>query len=190
MAKINLTGYEQPLEYYRQWELAALCEKYMVNGRTGGFRKVKKSILIQWLKEDKDYISNNPKIDPAKAPRRAAERDNRIKAILEKIYKGTFNSREIMEDVISVLTPSGYPPMAGGYYTYIYYAKTKKIYYDQHPLVTIDSVNGDHFYAYNIHWPQMRHYVQECISGSLYKINKKEYDTLRKLSYKKIVYNE
>lgn len=191
---ISFTGYEKPLEQYKQWELAKLAEKYAIGGKTTGFRKVKKSVLIQWLKDDPDFKDADPNLkeEDKKKNRRLDQRrrkNNRLYDVY-KNYKNLGGPRDIMNSIISALNASTvYPPRPGKYYTFVYYAKTKKIAFDRHPLIMAESVNEEHFYGYNFHWPEMRHYIFDGIVDGLYELNRKEYDLLRKIPYKEIIIN-
>jgi hypothetical protein len=194
MADSTFTGYEKPLEQYKQWELARLAEKYAVGGKTTGFRKVKKSVLIKWLKDDPDFRDADPNLKPEdkKKNRRAEQRKRKNNRLydLSKNYDELGGPREIMDAIISALNSSSiYPPTPGKYYTMIYYAKTENIAFDRHPLIMVESVAGNHFYGYNFHWPEMRHYISSGVSDGLYEINRREYDILRKIPYKEILFN-
>jgi hypothetical protein len=191
-----LTGYEKPLGDYTRDELIEIAEFHTIyyttasgKGSTGGYKRLKKEQLISIIKNDPDYIRENPK-----APRRT---DGKILTNRFSDFKKSLNGSEkpdkLMNEIMSILsgTESAYP-LPGRYYTYIYYAKTPKILYDQHPLILAGDMLPKGFLGFNYHLGKIRQYNtvdgDRLVSG-LYELSQKEFATLRSVSYRKLIQN-
>jgi hypothetical protein len=191
-----LTGYEKPLGDYTKDELIEIAEFHTIyyttaggTGSTGGYKRLKKEQLISIIKNDPDYISANPK-----APRRidGKIRTNRF-SDFKKSLNGTEKPDKLMNEILSILsgTESAYP-LPGRYYTYIYYAKTPKILYDQHPLILGGDMLPKGFLGFNYHLGKIRQYNtadgDRLVSG-LYELSQQEFATLRSVPYRKLIQN-
>ena len=191
-----LTGYEKPLDEYTRDELIEIAEFYTIyyttasgKGSIGGYKRLKREQLISIIKNDRDYISKNPK-----APRRIDGKilTNRF-SDFKKSLNGTEKPDRLMNEIISILsgTESAYP-LPGRYYTYIYYAKTPKILYDQHPLILAGDMLPKGFLGFNYHLGKIRQYNtvdgDRLVSG-LYELSQKEFATLRSVPYRKLIQN-
>ena len=198
-----LTGYEKPLGDYTKDELIEIAVSYTVfyttasgKGSYGGYKRLKKEQLISIIKNDRDYISKNPK-----APRRIDGKilTNRF-SDFKKSLNGTEKPDRLMNEIMSILsgTESAYP-LPGRYYTYIYYAKTPKILYDQHPLILAGGPYLNGFIGINYHLedvvdklPPIRQYNtadgDRLVSG-LYELSQQEFATLRSVPYRKLIQN-
>jgi hypothetical protein len=191
-----LTGYEKPLGDYTRNELIEIAEFHKIYyttssgaGSIGGYKRLKKEQLISIIKNDSDYISANPK-----APRRIDGKilTNRF-SDFKKSLKGSEKPDKLMNEIISILsgTESAYP-LPGRYYTYIYYAKTPKILYDQHPLILAGDMLPKGFLGFNYHLGKIRQYNtvdgDRLVSG-LYELSQKEFATLRSVPYRKLIQN-
>jgi hypothetical protein len=191
-----LTGYEKPLGDYTKDELIEIAVSYTVfyttasgKGSYGGYKRLKKEQLISIIKNDRDYISKNPK-----APRRIDGKilTNRF-SDFKKSLNGTEKPDRLMNEIMSILsgTESAYP-LPGKYYTYIYYAKTPKILYDQHPLILAGDMLPKGFLGFNYHLGKIRQYNtadgDRLVSG-LYELSQKEFATLRSVPYRKLIQN-
>ena len=191
-----LTGYEKPLGDYTKDELIEIAVSYTVfyttasgKGSYGGYKRLKKEQLISIIKNDRDYISKNPK-----APRRI---DGKILTNRFSDFKKSLNGSEkpdkLMNEIMSILsgTESAYP-LPGKYYTYIYYAKTPKILYDQHPLILAGGPYLNGFIGFNYHLGKFRQYNtadgDRLVSG-LYELSQQEFATLRSVPYRKLIQN-
>ena len=191
-----LTGYEKPLGDYTRDELIEIAEFHTIyyttasgKGSTGGYKRLKKEQLISIIKNDPDYIRENPK-----APRRT---DGKILTNRFSDFKKSLNGSEkpdkLMNEIMSILsgTESAYP-LPGRYYTYIYYAKTPKILYDQHPLILAGDMLPKGFLGFNYHLGKIRQYNtvdgDRLVSG-LYELSQKEFATLRSVPYRKLIQN-
>jgi hypothetical protein len=191
-----LTGYEKPLGDYTKDELIEIAVSYTVfyttasgKGSYGGYKRLKKEQLISIIKNDRDYISKNPK-----APRRI---DGKILTNRFSDFKKSLNRSEkpdkLMNEIMSILsgTESAYP-LPGKYYTYIYYAKTPKILYDQHPLILAGGPYLNGFIGFNYHLGKFRQYNtadgDRLVSG-LYELSQQEFATLRSVPYRKLIQN-
>ena len=191
-----LTGYEKPLDEYTRDELIEIAEFHTIyyttasgKGSTGGYKRLKKEQLISIIKNDRDYIRANPK-----APRRIDGKilTNRF-SDFKKSLNGTEKPDRLMNEIMSILsgTESAYPSQ-GRYYTYIYYAKTPKILYDQHPLILAGDMLPKGFIGFNYHLGKIRQYNtvdgDRLVSG-LYELSQKEFATLRSVPYRKLIQN-
>jgi len=191
-----LTGYEKPLGDYTKDELIEIAEFHTVYyttasgvGKLSGYRRLTKDQLISIIKNDSDYIRDNPK-----APRRI---DGRIRtnrfSDFKKSLNGTEKPDKLMNEILSILsgTESAYP-LPGRYYTYIYYAKTPKILYDQHPLILAGDMLPKGFLGFNYHLGKIRQYNtadgDRLVSG-LYELSQQEFATLRSVPYRKLIQN-
>ena len=191
-----LTGYEKPLDEYSRDELIEIAVSYTVfyttasgKGSYGGFKRLKKEQLISIIKNDRDYIRANPK-----APRRI---DGKVLTNRFSDFKKSLNGSEkpdkLMNEIMSILsgTESAYP-LQGRYYTYIYYAKTPKILYDQHPLILAGDMLPKGFLGFNYHLGKIRQYNtvdgDRLVSG-LYELSQQEFATLRSVPYRKLIQN-
>ena len=191
-----LTGYEKPLDEYTREELIEIAEFHTIyyttasgKGSTSGYKRLKKEQLISIIKNDRDYISKNPK-----APRRIDGKilTNRF-GDFKKSLNGTEKPDRLMNEIMSILsgTESAYP-LQGRYYTYIYYAKTPKILYDQHPLILAGDMLPKGFLGFNYHLGKIRQYNtadgDRLVSG-LYELSQQEFATLRSVQYRKLIQN-
>ena len=191
-----LTGYEKPLGDYTKDELIEIAVSYTVfyttasgKGSYGGYKRLKKEQLISIIKNDRDYIRANPK-----TPRRIDGKilTNRF-GDFKKSLNGTEKPDRLMNEIMSILsgTESAYP-LQGRYYTYIYYAKTPKILYDQHPLILAGDMLPKGFLGFNYHLGKIRQYNTEdgdrLVSG-LYELSQQEFATLRSVPYRKLIQN-
>ena len=191
-----LTGYEKPLDEYTREELIEIAEFHTIyyttasgKGSIGGYKRLKKEQLISIIKNDRDYISKNPK-----APRRI---DGKILTNRFSDFKKSLNQTEkpdkLMNEIMTILsgTESAYP-LQGRYYTYIYYAKTPKILYDQHPLILAGDMLPKGFIGFNYHLGKIRQYNtvdgDRLVSG-LYELSQQEFATLRSVPYRKLIQN-
>lgn len=191
-----LTGYEKPLNDYTKEQLIEIAKSYSIyyrtasgQGKIGGYSRLTKEQLINLIKIDRDYIISNPKSPRIPGGKRIL---NRFKNFKESLM-GTENSQELMNEILSRLEGSESPyPIAGKYYTYIYYAATPKIIYDQHPLIKAGDLLPTGFRGFNYHLRKIRQYNtvdgDRLISG-LYELNEQEFTTLRMIPYAKIVQN-
>ena len=191
-----LTGYEKPLDEYTRDELIEIAEFHTIyhttasgKGSTGGYKRLKREQLISIIKNDRDYIRANPK-----APRRIDGKilTNRF-SDFKKSLNGTEKPDKLINEIMTILsgTESAYP-LPGRYYTFIYYAKTPKILYDQHPLILAGDMLPKGFLGFNYHLGKIRQYNtvdgDRLVSG-LYELSQKEFATLRSVPYRKLIQN-
>ena len=97
----------------------------------------------------------------------------RITPVLDKLI-GTEAPDDLMADILEVLTEGGKVPEAGNFYTFIYFAQTPDIQYDQHPLVAVTDLFEWGFRGLNYHWGQVRQYTWNEIAGGIYEIYPEE----------------
>jgi hypothetical protein len=193
---MTLTGYEKPLDQYTQKELAQIAKSYKIYyktasglGKLSGYDRLKKEVLINIIKTDLDYVEANPKL-----PRRVGskKKTNQLKNLKESLLE-IENPQELMNEILSRLSGSEVPfPTPGRYYTYIYYAKTPRILYDQHPLILAGDILPKGFRGFNFHLGKIRQYNTEdgdrLVSG-LYELSREEFSTLLTIPYRKLVQN-
>tara|TARA_Y100000015_G_scaffold15518_1_gene14858 strand:+ start:944 stop:1288 length:345 start_codon:yes stop_codon:yes gene_type:complete len=91
---------------------------------------------------------------------------------------------EVMQLLSDTVTPI---PDVGGFYTFIYNAKTPNIRYDQHPLIACTEVLQWGFRGINLHLRKPRQYTWEEVVGQLYIVQYDEVDDLLKIPYGKEV---
>jgi len=91
---------------------------------------------------------------------------------------------KIMELLNSTITPI---PDVGGFYTFIYNAKTPNISYDQHPLIACTEVLRWGFRGINLHLRKSRQYTWDEVAGQLYIVQYDEVDDLMKIPYRKMI---
>ena len=82
-----------------------------------------------------------------------------------------------MSLLLDVLSPSTIVPRPDKYYTFIYKAKTPRLQYDQHPLITCDSIFSWGFTGVNEHWGYIRKYTWNEVLSNLYELNEEEFQT-------------
>jgi len=104
---------------------------------------------------------------------------------LEENVKGLTNPEDIMSEIMKVLDDTVSYPQVGNYYTFIYYAKTPDIIYDQHPLVAVTSVEDWGFRGFNFHWNKMRSYTWQEVYSKLHIVENDEIVFLRNIQYAK-----
>ena len=108
---------------------------------------------------------------------------NRIERIKDKII-GMTDPEDQMMEIMSALNGTVTPvPDPGGYYTFVYNAKTPNIEYDQHPLIACTGVYQWGFVGINMHWRQSRAYTWAELAGQLYIVDIDEFDDLKNINY-------
>lgn len=117
-------------------------------------------------------------------PRKTLQQRNRSRlAGLVKKFIGTETADDIMIEIMSVLTESSGPPVAGKYYVFVYNAKTPNIQYDQNPFVYVKKVYNWGFVGLNYHWGKERQYTWDEIAGKMYEVYQSEIEDLKRLSF-------
>jgi hypothetical protein len=193
---MSLTGYEKPLKDYTKEQLVEIAKSYTIyyksasgQGKLSGYNRLTKEQLINIIKNDVDYIEANPKL-----PRKVGgkRKTNQLKNLKESLL-GIESPQELMNEILSRLSGSERPfPVPGRYYTYIYYAKTPGILYDQHPLILAGDILPKGFRGFNFHLGKIRQYNTQdgdrLVSG-LYELSREEFSTLLSIPYGKLVQN-
>ena len=193
-----ITGYEKPLDQFSKNELVELAKKYMVYyqtssgiGKMSGYSKLTKEQLVNLLKNDEGYVKANPK--GPRGPRGPIRPANRFEKLKESLM-GTETPEELMDEILRLAegTQRSYIE-TGKYYTFVYYAKTKGIRYDRHPLIRGGVILPKGFNGLNFHWfNQIRQYNTadgDRLVSPLYEVTGSELNTLRKIPYRKIIQN-
>lgn len=110
-----------------------------------------------------------------------------LREIFEKEQYGT--PERMMTIIADTFSDSISPPQPGSYFTYRYIAKTPDILYDQHPLIACFSVQSWGFSGINFHLSDFRNYTWEELNSPLYKIKTEEFNYLKTLPYRKLLYS-
>ena len=101
---------------------------------------------------------------------------------LQEQIEGLTSADDIMMNIMEVFSQTELVPDTGGYYTFVYNAKTPGV-YDEFPLVAVTFVERWGFQGLNFHWGTSRNYTWQEVVGRLHVINNDEIDYLRSLSY-------
>ena len=105
-----------------------------------------------------------------------------------QINNSTNDPEEMMMQIMDLLSGTVTPiPDVGGFYTFIYNAKTPNIRYDQHPLIACTEVLRWGFRGINLHLRKSRQYTWDEVAGQLYIVQYDEVDDLMKIPYRKMV---
>ena len=105
-----------------------------------------------------------------------------------QINNSTNDPEEMMMKIMELLSGTVTPiPDVGGFYTFIYNAKTPNISYDQHPLIACTEVLRWGFRGINLHLRKSRQYTWDEVAGQLYIVEYDEVDDLMKIPYRKMV---
>ena len=105
-----------------------------------------------------------------------------------QINNSTNDPEEMMMQIMDLLSDTVTPiPDVGGFYTFIYNAKTPNISYDQHPLIACTEVLRWGFRGINLHLRKSRQYTWDEVAGQLYIVEYDEVDDLMKIPYRKMV---
>ena len=105
-----------------------------------------------------------------------------------QINNNTNDPEEMMMQIMDLLSGTVTPiPDVGGFYTFIYNAKTPNISYDQHPLIACTEVLRWGFRGINLHLRKSRQYTWDEVAGQLYIVEYDEVDDLMKIPYRKMV---
>jgi hypothetical protein len=186
----TLTGYEKSLNQYTKEELVQIAEKYTIyyigdsgEGKTSGYRRLTKEKLISIIKNDDDYKDANPKINNRPI--------NRIQPLVNKL-NGNEKPEVIMNTILDVLGEGSNYVNSGKYYTFLYYAKTPKITYDQHPLILAGEMTPTGFFGFNYHWvgrgtSPIRQYTYPEVASPFFEVSIREFYSLRQLPYAKFI---
>jgi len=105
-----------------------------------------------------------------------------------QINNSTNDPEEMMMKIMELLNSTVTPiPDVGGFYTFIYNAKTPNISYDQHPLIACTDVLRWGFRGINLHLRKSRQYTWDEVAGQLYIVQYDEVDDLMKIPYRKMI---
>jgi hypothetical protein len=86
---------------------------------------------------------------------------NRFKEEDENRILSMTDPDDMMLEIMEILTDVEVIPDVGGYYTFIYQAKTPRVEYDQFPLIACVGVFEWGFRGLNYHWGDFRNYTWE-----------------------------
>ena len=108
---------------------------------------------------------------------------SRIEPVLSEI-NSTMDSEDQMLKIMQTLNDTVTPiPDVGGFYTFIYNAKTPRIQYDQHPMVGVTDVFRWGFRGVNFHWDKIRNYTWQEVPGQLHLVRQSEIQSLLDIPY-------
>jgi len=114
----------------------------------------------------------------------------RIRELKRKIEdSGTKDPEDLMMIIMEVLKEDSIYPEVGKFYTFRYAAKTPKIKYDRHPLITMLSYDDKGFEGLNVHWRTRRRYNWEQVMSSFHVLEREEFNALRRIPYARFVIN-
>jgi hypothetical protein len=113
---------------------------------------------------------------------------SRIQMLKDAISQATDSPDELMAIIQKIFDDTEPYPRPGNIYTFVYTAITPRIFYDQHPLLMVESVNLSGFKGFNVHWPDHRNYLWENVTGVFHRVQKgEEFDYLHDVPYRKIL---
>ena len=116
--------------------------------------------------------------------------DNRVRQYLSDLNNQTNDQEEMMLEIMDALNDTVTPiPEVGGFYTFVYNAKTPGESYDQHPLIACVELFSWGFRGLNFHWQKYRNYTWSELAGQLYIVEYQELDELLSLQYGKFRLN-
>ena len=120
----------------------------------------------------------------------AEAEDNRVRQFLSELNNQTNDPEEMMLEIMGALNDTVTPiPEVGGFYTFVYNAKTPGKTYDQHPLIACTSLEQWGFKGLNFHWRKSRNYTWNELAGQLYIVQRNELDDLLNIPYGKFILN-
>lgn len=191
-----LTGYEKDLTEYTKNELVEIASEYNIYyrstsgvGKIGGYQRLTKQQLIDLIKNDTDYISKDPTGKGQRDPNLSIYNKLRF---FKKNLTGAETPEYLMNEILSILEGRERPfPTPGKFYTYIYYAATRNIIYDRHPLILAGGPLPKGFLGYNYHHgraPRQYNTVDgdRLVSG-IYEVMGDEVIVLRGIPYGKMI---
>ena len=116
--------------------------------------------------------------------------DNRVRQYLSDLNNRTNDQEEMMMEIMEALNDTVTPiPEVGGFYTFVYNAKTPGESYDQHPLIACVDLFSWGFRGLNFHWQKYRNYTWNELAGQLYVVQYNELDDLLAIPYGKYILN-
>ena len=114
---------------------------------------------------------------------------NRVRSVIDNLI-GTEEADDVMIELMDTLTDTvTSSPSVGGYYVFVYSAKTPNIQYDSNPLVAVTDVFEWGFRGINLHMGQYRNYTYNELVGQLYEVNSDELSDVRELPFGKMQLN-
>jgi len=117
---------------------------------------------------------------------------SRVNNIVARLI-GKENSRDLMDEILSVLTETANIPEIGSIYTFVYSPKTPNIQYDQHPLVLVTDIFSWGFKGSNFHWGNpprsMRQYTFDEVQSPLHFVRRNELEDMRTIPYQSFKLN-
>lgn len=113
---------------------------------------------------------------------------SRVQILKDAISQATDSPDELMAIIQKIFDDTEPYPRPGNIYTFVYTAITPGIFYDQHPLLIVESVNLSGFKGFNVHWSDHRNYLWENVTGVFHRVQKgEEFDYLHDVPYRKIL---
>ena len=119
---------------------------------------------------------------------RLQRQQSKIDLLFERT-KGITSPEELMDIILQIFDQTEVLPQVGKFYTFRYAAKTPKIKYDRHPLITMLSYDDKGFEGLNVHWRTRRRYNWEQVMSSFHVLEREEFNALRRIPYARFVIN-
>ena len=114
---------------------------------------------------------------------------SRLQPIVDKMT-GLRDSEEIMLEVLDAIQDTKVIlPEEGGFYTFVYLAKTPMIEYDEFPLIACMELKQWGIRGFSYHWNKMRNYTWNEVIGEFHELSVAELEHARSLSYAKFKLN-
>lgn len=166
------------LESLSKNDLVRLAYKYTVyyktssgKGSIANYEKLTRSQLIEALISDRDY-------------RKAAGLLTRLDLLKSRIKDSFRTPEEIMSIILDVFNSAQSYPIPGKYFTFVYYAKTPGLLYDQHPLIACFDITEWGFVGYNFHLNRQRNYTWPEVASRMCMIENEEIGYMKTLNYR------
>ena len=114
---------------------------------------------------------------------------SRLQPIVDE-FVGTEDPEDTMLEVLDALQDTKVIlPEEGGFYTFVYLAKTPMIEYDEFPLIACMELKLWGIRGFNYHWGKMRNYTWAEVIGEFHELSVAELEDARSLSYAKFKLN-
>ena len=114
---------------------------------------------------------------------------SRLQPIVDK-FVGTEQPDDTMLEVLQALQDTKVIlPEEGGFYTFVYLAKTPMIEYDEFPLIACMELKQWGIRGFSYHWNKMRNYTWNEVVGEFHELSVAELEDARSLSYAKFKLN-
>lgn len=172
------------LETLSKSELIQLASKYTVYYRTPSgkgsitnYDRLTRLQLIQAIRSDRDY-------------QKASGLLSRLDLLKSRVKNSSKTPQEIMSIILDVFSASQTYPIPGKYFTFVYYAKTPGLLYDEHPLIACFNIMDWGFIGYNFHLNMQRNYTWPEVASRICMIENEEVAYFKTLNYRLLRRND